>query len=66
MNRPGESDQRCRAIPQADTFSCVADHNLHMRVDSFEPHLHAPALGRELDRIGKQVPHDLLQAVEVT
>jgi hypothetical protein len=38
----------------------VADDDLDVRVDALKAELHTPALGRELDRVGKQVPDDLL------
>src|SRR5690242_18553384 len=39
----------------------IADHDLEMRVHSLRTNLDPPAARRELDRIGQQVPDDLLQ-----
>ncbi len=46
-----------------DPLAVVGDDNFQMRIDSLEAHLHLAALGRELDRVGQEIPHRLLQAV---
>ena len=43
----------------------VGHHDHGLGVHAPQPHLHAAALGRELDRVRQQVPHHLLQAVGV-
>jgi hypothetical protein len=49
-----------------DTDTGIADHDLDLRVDPREADLHAAAAGRELHRVGQEVPHDLLQAIRIS
>ena len=49
-----------------DSLAIVGDNNLEVRVDPLEPDLHLAAFGRELDGVGEQVPHRLLQPVRIT
>ena len=49
----------------ADADAGVADDDLDVRVDALEPHLDPAALRRELDGVGQQVPHDLLQPIGI-
>src|SRR5205823_6915678 len=48
---------------RADPHPRVLDRDLRVAVDALETDLDTPPPGRELDRVGQQVPHDLLQAV---
>ena len=48
-----------------DASAIVGNTYLDMRVHSFQHHLHAAALGREFDRIRQEVPHHLLQPLEI-
>ena len=41
-------------------FAGVGDVDLDVRVDAGERQVDAPAFGRELHRVGEQVPHHLL------
>src|SRR5665213_1052530 len=44
----------------------IADAQFQMRIHSLEQRLYLASLQRELDRVGQQVPYDLLQARTVT
>src|SRR5262249_29060751 len=44
-----------------NSLPCVAHNNFDVRVDPFESDLHTPALGRKIDRVGEEIPQDLLQ-----
>src|SRR5262245_54917734 len=44
-----------------DADPVVVDGDFEMRIDAGEDHVDLAAFGGELDRIGKQVPNDLLQ-----
>src|SRR6185503_13072711 len=48
-----------------DAATAVAHADLRLRLRGLDPHLDAAVLGREFDRVGKQVPDDLLQAASV-
>src|SRR5262245_35353877 len=49
-----------------DPLPVVGDGDLDVRIGALKSDLHAPAIRREFDRIGKQVPYDLLQTLRVT
>jgi hypothetical protein len=49
-----------------DPLAAVRDLELNVRVAPPEPYRHRPALGRELDGLIAQVPHDLLQPIRIT
>src|SRR5215510_5673179 len=49
-----------------DPLPVVGDDDLDVRVGALKSYLNAPAIRREFDRIGKQVPYDLLQPLRVT
>src|SRR5688572_4468345 len=53
--------QEFRAYADAGVFN----QNLEVRVDALEHDLNASARRREFDRIGQQIPKDLLKAVRV-
>jgi hypothetical protein len=57
--------ENIRQEVRADTHTGIADDDLDVRIHSFQPHLDATALRRELHRIGQQVPDDLLQAIGI-
>ena len=44
-----------------DPLAVIGDDNFEVRIDSLEAHLHLAALGRELDRVGQEIPHRLLK-----
>ena len=44
-----------------DADAGVVDHDLDVRVDALEEDVDGSAFGREFDRVGQEVPHDLLQ-----
>src|ERR1700721_6443 len=44
----------------------IADAQFQMRIHALEQHLYLASLRREFDRVGQQVPYDLLQARTVT
>ena len=46
---------------RADAHPGVADDDFDVGVHTFEAHLHAPVLRRELHRVRHQIPDDLLQ-----
>src|SRR5262249_31613762 len=48
-----------------DPLPTVGDDDLDVRVGALKSYLHAPAVRREFDRLGKQVPYDLLQPLRV-
>src|SRR5262249_35144228 len=48
-----------------DASAIVRNAYLDMRVHSIEYHLHAAALRREFDGIRQEVPHHLLQPLEI-
>ena len=43
----------------------TAGYNAGERLGALQPHLHASAAGRELDRVAQQVPDDLLEAMGI-
>ncbi len=45
-----------------DPLACVCDDNFRVCTGMVEQDLYAPARGRELNRVGEQVPDDLIQA----
>src|SRR5439155_15189910 len=51
--------------PGRDPPARVADRQLEVGVHALERDIDAPALGRELDRVGEQVPHHLLQPLRI-
>jgi hypothetical protein len=44
----------------------IADGDLNMRIHSRQPQLHLATTRRELDRVGQQIPDDLLEAIGVS
>src|SRR5438093_9663563 len=50
---------------RADPHPRVLDGNLGVAIGALEAHFDTTLSRRELDRVGQQVPHDLLQAVRV-
>src|SRR5262245_17898990 len=48
-----------------DAYACIADPNACRGRPAFKAHVHSPAVPCELDRIRKQVPNDLLDAVAI-
>src|SRR4029077_6718773 len=65
---------RCRAVPLREslkdvweitcrnTYACITNAQFNVRIHALEQYLHLASLWSELDRVGKQVPHHLLQA----
>src|ERR1700722_10374925 len=49
-----------------DPKTGVANGDFDVRGDPLRVNLDAPILGRELDRIGEQIPEDLPQPIRVT
>jgi hypothetical protein len=49
----------------ADADARVLHSDFHLRLDDLGLDHYLPALGRELDGVGEQVPDDLLEAVGV-
>src|SRR6185437_10953436 len=56
-----ESLKDMRKICGRNADAGVSDTQLKMRVDPLKQNLYLAALGCELDGIGQQIPHDLLQ-----
>src|SRR6202023_3512692 len=48
-----------------DSFAIVGDSDFDVRIDLLRADLNTAALGSKLDRVGEQVPEDLLQAVGI-
>src|SRR2546422_6070139 len=48
-----------------DALARVANRQLEMGIHALEHDVDAPALGCELDRVGKEIPHHLLQPVRI-
>jgi len=51
---------------RANTDACVLDHNLNVRIYPLQDDLDASARGCELDRVGQEVPQNLLQTARIT
>src|SRR5207249_4516565 len=60
-----ESLEHVRKERGIDALARVADDDFHLPVGAQHTDLHAAASRSELDRVRKQVPEDLLQAVGV-
>src|SRR6266478_1314054 len=60
-----EALEDARQELRPDALARVAHGDLDVRVEPFEHHLDAPALRRELDGIGEEIPRDLLQPLGV-
>ncbi len=58
----GKSVEDMRKITLWNADTGVADAELDVRIDALDQYLYLASLRRELDCVGKQVPHDLLQA----
>src|SRR5262249_4953943 len=56
-------DVRTKVRP--DPLPCIAHDDFDMRIDAFQPDLHASASRRELDCVGEKVPNNLLQSFGV-
>src|SRR5262249_61709295 len=50
---------------RADPFAGVADGKPQVAASAFRAHLNVAAGGRESDRVGNQVPDDLVQTIGV-
>src|SRR3989442_60960 len=48
-----------------DPYAGVADCDLGVRINPFEPDLYLPPLGCELDRVRQEIPDHLLEAARV-
>src|SRR6266542_1158321 len=51
---------------RADALAGIADGDLRMRIVTLKPNLDAPVFRRKLNRVGEQIPNDLLEAGRVT
>src|SRR5688572_27715239 len=60
-----EPFENMRKKLRLDTDTRIGHNDFNERVHSLQQHLDISTLGRELDRIGKQIPDDLLQTVGV-
>src|ERR1700677_3314365 len=61
-----ESIKNVRKVIGRNPNAGIADAQFQMRIHALEQHLYLASLRRELDRVGQQVPYDLLQAPTVT
>src|SRR5262245_22315743 len=50
---------------RSDALASIAHCDLEIRIDSRQPNLNPALFGRELDRISKKIPDNLLQALGV-
>src|ERR1700722_11779259 len=48
-----------------ESMTVVGDDNFEMRIDALEADLHLAAFGRELDRVGQEIPHRLLKPLRI-
>ena len=62
LSRCEKRSKTCGRKLGRDADAGVADAQLDVRIHALQQHLDLAALGRELDRVGQQVPHHLLQA----
>src|SRR4051794_35954684 len=56
-----EALEKLRKMFRGNALPRVADGDLHGGRNALQQHLHASAFGREFDRVGEQVPDDLLK-----
>jgi len=63
--QPGGSDRRRRGECRVDADARVADRELDVAVRDLSADIHAPLRRRELDRVGEQIPHHLLEPCRI-